>query len=281
MNLQPEDKQKWGSLFASHEEVLQSSYLPYISNQRKATVVARREFDKISQTDHGITADIHVLEMFLVRPFPRLIKYPCLLRDLRNRTEADEKSQADLTSGIEVLERVLGQANAAIELDLRNEAVENLCASVEDWKGLQLENFGELVLFGEYSVTRGGAGRKQYKVYLFERILLICKDVTAANKSGDQAPYGQGDATQSKNTNNDAIVVLRGRIFMKNLTEVERLVSEAIEGPREYRVNITYEAGKVPESLSLLFTNEAIMDKWYTAIDVLRRSSDRLEITPK
>jgi hypothetical protein len=81
MNLQPEDKQKWGSLFAMHKQTF-GAHIQYIAHQRRATIAARREFGKISQIDHEITADINTLEMYLVRPFPRLglLQFPLLLK---------------------------------------------------------------------------------------------------------------------------------------------------------------------------------------------------------
>jgi hypothetical protein len=68
---------------------------------------------------------------------------------------------------------------------------------------------------------------KQYTIYLFERILLCCKEV-APNKSKDKimgAPKDKKDKKdkKSKESSKNMKLQLKGRIFMTNVTEVVSL----------------------------------------------------------
>jgi cell division control protein 24 len=64
---------------------------------------------------------------------------------------------------------------------------------------------------------------EQYTIYLFERILLCCKELNP-NKSKDKIMGTQKDKKDKKDKrregNKNAKLVLKGRIFMSNVTEV-------------------------------------------------------------
>jgi cell division control protein 24 len=78
-NSQPDSRQEWGLTFVNYEEAF-SIYQPFIANQRKAAIIAKREFDKISLADHPVVVDFNTLDGFLLKPMQRLIKYPQLLK---------------------------------------------------------------------------------------------------------------------------------------------------------------------------------------------------------
>ena len=60
-----------------------------------------------------------------------------------------------MTAGIEASSRVLHQANAAVDRELRSEALADLCARVDDWKNHRVDQFGELLLHGQFPVVTG------------------------------------------------------------------------------------------------------------------------------
>lgn len=242
-----------------------------------------------------------------------------------------------MTSGIEAANRVLKEANDAVDQELRREAREDMEARVEDWKNHQIDQFGDLLLHGHFPVVNGKSdGQKevrtksskrfqfsfssdskrkaqesrqsepssperksdsnqwefvsspqspekfsggydqrqdspvdiedraldrflpnmifhqlqgydretgspllakqyadmtgitapvytQYTIYLFERILLCCKEVNP-NKSKDKYMGGnqkdKKDKSRGKEPNKNAKLQLKGRIFMTNVTEV-------------------------------------------------------------
>lgn len=77
-----------------------------------------------------------------------------LLQDLAKKCE-DEATKADLVAGVDAAERVLTKANEAVNRDLLDEAMEELKFRVDDWKNHRMEQFGNLLQHGVYSVATG------------------------------------------------------------------------------------------------------------------------------
>ena len=67
----------------------------------------------------------------------------------------DEATRADLSAGIASAERVLQKANEAVDRDLLGEAVNDLVSRVEDWKKHRVDQFGDLLMHGVYTVVTG------------------------------------------------------------------------------------------------------------------------------
>ncbi|KAM0152199.1 hypothetical protein ACHAQE_008157 [Botrytis cinerea] len=285
-NSQPVDKQEWGLPFRNYEEAF-GIYQPFIANQRKAASIAKDNFDKITMADHPVVVDFNTLDGFLLKPMQRLVKYPLLLKDLRDKTNASDEAKEDLTLGIEASNRVLHQANAAVDRELRGEALLDLCGRVDDWKNHRVDHFGDLILHGHFPVVTGKSDvqkevhfplsprqnsaktyePEQYTIYLFERILLCCKEVNP-NKSKDKLMGNQKDKKDRKDKNKikekdkNAKLQLKGRIFMTNVTDV---VSSA--KPGSYTVQIYWKGDPGVENFVIRFSNEETMKKWYEGVD--------------
>jgi hypothetical protein len=74
----------------------------------------------------------------------------------------------DLAGAIEIIQSILHQANASIAREEREDALLDLNDRVEDWKSLRIESFGELMMFGTFSVLKGdGGGKDQEKEVSF------------------------------------------------------------------------------------------------------------------
>jgi hypothetical protein len=70
----------------------------------------------------------------------------------------------DLAGAIETIQSILQQANTSIAREEREDALLDLQDRVEDWKSLRVDSFGELMLFGTFSVLKGdGGGKDQEK----------------------------------------------------------------------------------------------------------------------
>jgi cell division control protein 24 len=80
---------------------------------------------------------------------------------------------------------------------------------------------------------------QQYTIYLFERILLCCKEVNP-NKSKDKLMGTQKekkdkkDKNKTKEPNRNAKLQLKGRIFMTNVTEVVSLAKQGNAGNNSF-----------------------------------------------
>ena len=110
--------------------------------------------------------------------------------------------------------------------------MKNLQSRIDDWKGHHLENFGELLLDDIFVVTKSDIDR-EYHVFLFEKIILCCKEAPSMALNGRSKvgksnsllkkqvappplslPGGVGQPVK-KNTQ----LLLKGRIFLGNVTQ--------------------------------------------------------------
>ncbi|KAF1984226.1 hypothetical protein K402DRAFT_413984 [Aulographum hederae CBS 113979] len=258
-NAQPEEEQNWGKLFVLYRDAFKV-YEPYIANQKRCEEVAMREFDKLRET--GGSSEMRqmvesptVFSSFLLKPFQRLAKYPLLLKELRDKGGLDEDRKNDISIGIEAASDVLLRTNAAVDREERAEAVEELRTRVEDWKGHRIEGFGELLMHGMFTVLKGDSinpkdPEREYKIYLFEMILLCCKEVKADRQKKKVKPRLQ----------------LKGRIFMQNVTETISLGK-----PGSYTCQIFWKGDPGIENFVIKFQTEEAMKKWAAQVDTQRR----------
>ncbi|KAJ3471891.1 hypothetical protein MRS44_001990 [Fusarium solani] len=263
-NSMPATNQRWGSPFVMHEDAF-DIYQPFIANQRKAAQIANQVFDKIQQSEHPVATDFNTLDGFLLKPMQRLVKYPLLLKDLNKKTE-DEETKADLVNGCEAAERVLHKANDAVNRDLLDEALEDLTNRVEDWKSHKVEQFGNLLLHGVYGVITGKTDQeKDYEIYLFECILLCCKEISP-NKSKDKKDKSRSSGPKVRNKN--AKLQLKGRIFMTNVTDVV-----SFSKPGNHSVQIWWKGDPGVENFTIKFLNEETLKKWVVALESQRKNN--------
>lgn len=304
-NDKPEEEQNWGGLFVLYKDAFKV-YEPYIANQKKCEEVATLHFTQLKMVKckpelRSMVDSQTVLTSFLLKPFQRLSKYPLLLRELRDKGDLDELLKADIDAGIAAAQGALLAANAAVDREERNEAVHELRERVEDWKGHRLDAFGELLLHGTFSVIKGDPttskeqerevtgsfifrnGKEivltetQYKIYLFENILLCCKEMQAAKKKniGKQLQDKKGRPK----------LQLKGRIFMQNVTDTivtskpggyqttrdisGREVTMADVG--SYTCQIFWKGDPGIEFFTIRFTTEETLRKWAEQVEAQRR----------
>ena len=82
------------------------------------------------------------------------------VQDLENQGNYDEIHLADLVEGRLAAQSILARADEALGKEYRNEAVSELQSRVEDWKGHRIDHFGELLLFGSYTVLKGEGAKE-------------------------------------------------------------------------------------------------------------------------
>lgn len=255
-----EDDQNWGQLFIRYKEPFRQ-YEPFIANQRRCETTCAKEWANMrasarSPLMHQMLENPTILNGFLIKPFQRLTKYPMLLKDLEKQTK-DEVLKRDIHVAIGIIQDVLNQADASIDKESREEAVVDLQDRVDDMKGVNLSQMGELLLTGTFTVlkddktnTLSRNEEKEYHIYLFSRILIMCKDLNAqkAKKRGVSAVSARGKPRIS----------IKGRIFFTNITEMKTTTS-----PGNYLLKITWKAeeGKV-EDFVIKFRNEDLLRKW-------------------
>ena len=107
---------------------------------------------------------------------------------MRNKGGLDEDKREDLLNGADAASSILQRANEAVAKEQRLAAVSELQSRVEDWKGHQIDHFGELLLFGDYTVVKGeGAKEVEREV----RIRIIHNAMTPKCRSLARLATGQ------------------------------------------------------------------------------------------
>ncbi|KIV80052.1 hypothetical protein PV11_07582 [Exophiala sideris] len=271
-NETPDEQQNWGQLFVHYKDPFRQ-YEPFIANQRKCETTCQQEWDRMVEKArtplaHQMLANSTILNGFLLKPFQRLTKYPLLLKDLQNQT-SDEHLKSDLTDAIAIIQDVLMQADASIDKETRDDALLDLQERIDDWKQLQVNGFGELLLLGTFNVMKDSGMRsdeKEYHIYLFSRILIMCKDVNAnkpKNRLANNKPALSRNGKPKMN--------LKGRIYFTNVISV---TSQSTPG--HYALQISWKGEAATETFNIKFKNDDTLQKWHTMIET-QRSSCMLE----
>jgi len=124
-----------------------------------------------------------------------------------------------------------------------------LQSRVEDWKGHHLENFGDLLLDDIFVVTKSDIDR-EYHVFLFEKIILCCKEATAQPTKGGKGQNKNSSILKKQGTptplslpggvgktQKDTPLLLKGRIFLGNVTQAIPVPARA--SPSEFAIFYT------------------------------------------
>ncbi|USW51993.1 Putative DH domain, PB1 domain, pleckstrin domain, PH-like domain superfamily [Septoria linicola] len=278
-NALPEEEQNWGKLFLLYCEAFKV-YEPYIANQRKCEKTVIAEFGKLKDAGGSLEMRQMVesptaLHSFLMKPFQRLTKYPLLLEQLHKKGDLDEERKQDLVNGIQASTSVLTSTNRAVDQEEKREAVQELKTRVEDWKGHRVEGFGDLLLYGTFTVLKsenlanGKDGERQYHVYLFETILLCCKNIDPSK------PKNKLSNKPMVDNKGKPKLQLKGRIFMQNVTDLVSLAKPGMQSPTALRIRtderIFWKGDPSIENFIIRFTTEETLRKWAQQIEVQRR----------
>lgn len=158
--------------------------------------------------------------------FPRLCAHPDprfpQSQQLLKNTPDTFPYYDELKAGLESVMRVTDKVNEEKRRQDNAQAVTDLAHRVEDWKGHDLSSFGQLLLHENFVVIKSD-NEREYSVYLFERIILCCKEVVAQGKKDKKSnSILKRPASQRVNK-----LQLKGRIFVNNVTAASPLQSRS------------------------------------------------------
>ncbi|KAJ6609885.1 hypothetical protein B0H10DRAFT_1812724 [Mycena sp. CBHHK59/15] len=279
--------QRWGQHFLQAEEEF-SVYEPYCANYTNASELMLANEQNLSALNHLINVKGE-LPAFLIKPIQRVCKYPLLLDSLiKASSAAGYQHFEELKIGSEAAKRITDKINEAQRRAENDQTVKSLQTRVDDWKGHHLENFGELLLDDIFVVTKSDIDR-EYHVFLFEKIILCCKEALGVPPNGRKVsksnsilkkqsaptalslPGGVGQP-QKRNTP----LLLKGRIFLGNVTQAvpvspRNSTSSAI--PTQYPLAVWWKGDDDLEFFTLRCRREDQMRQWEAQINRLIRES--------
>ncbi|EGG05447.1 uncharacterized protein MELLADRAFT_88045 [Melampsora larici-populina 98AG31] len=262
----PHEDQRFGHLFATMEEHF-VCYEPFCANFASASQLAQDENAALSKVSEILDPN-YELPTFLIKPVQRICKYPLLLQQLVKHSDPKGPFFEELKEGLASITRVTDAVNETTRQRENELAVNDLKERVEDWKGHELSSFGALVLEDTFTVVKNDSER-EYHVYLFERIILCCKEVgikldKKASKQSMSLKKSQANLVngpKKKNTQQ-----LKGRIFIANVMSANPrpVPPGCINNPN--LLQVTWRGDISEEYFSIKCRTEEQLKKWQAAI---------------
>ncbi|MBW0530487.1 hypothetical protein O181_070202 [Austropuccinia psidii MF-1] len=264
----PPDDQRFGHLFTTLEDLF-SCYEPFCANFASASQLAQDENAALMQVADILDPN-YELPTFLIKPVQRICKYPLLLQQLVKHSNPNGPYYDELREGLASIARVTDGVNETTRQRENELAVNDLKERVEDWKGHDLTTFGQLVLEDTFTVVKNESER-EYHVYLFERIILCCKEVgskldkkaskqSMSLKKSSQINNSHLSGAKRKNTQQ-----LKGRIFIANVMSATPRPTPP-GSHNHYLLQVTWRGDISEEYFSIKCRTEEQLKKWQAAI---------------
>lgn len=245
-------------------------YWPFCSNYARAIEVVTQEAANIQRLkglpgSEGCYLDpAYELPAFLIKPVQRICKYPLLLEQLLKKSDPAGPYYEELRQGLAIVQRGAVQVNEVSREQENIQLVKDLDARVEDWKTHNPELFGPLHLSENFVVAKGDT-EKEYVVYLFQKILLCCKEVLPApikksSKSNSLLKQKTNSLSQKKPK---TTLQLKGRIFVYNITNCAAGPAQFPSGAVPHSLTVQWDGDSGVESFTLRCKNEEQMKQWH------------------
>ncbi|GAA5915579.1 uncharacterized protein JCM6883_004237 [Sporobolomyces salmoneus] len=249
-------QQRFGHLFLLSEENF-ACYEPYCANLTTAQDLAIAENAALSKLSH-VLDPVSELAPLLIKPVQRICKYPLLLSTLLKNTPTTNPYYDELKAGLESIMRVTDRVNEEKRRKENLQAVEDLGRRVEDWKGHDINSFGDLLLQENFIVIKND-NEREYQVYLFERIICCCKEVGAVGKK-DKKSNSILKRPPSQRINK---LQLKGRIFVNNITGASQIHHRS----GQYLLEVRWRGDTNEEAFTIKCRTEELLKQWQKAIN--------------
>ena len=148
---------------------------------------------------------------------------------------------------------------ALIDRSEKELALLDLKDRIDDWKGHNINEFGDLLLWDNLLITKPKNIGRTYQTYLFERILLLCCTYSKAIAKSWKLSKHSGADQQLQ------YLRLKGRIFIKNIID---MTSASIKGYN--MVQIFFRGSSGIESFKMHFDKPDDMTIWSDCLDQRR-----------
>ncbi|WVW86111.1 hypothetical protein I302_108151 [Kwoniella bestiolae CBS 10118] len=221
----------WGRPFITSEAEF-DCYGPYCANYLDAITVVNEQMPNLLRGQE-LPADERPcldpqreLQAFMIKPIQRITKYGLLLDAILHATAKHEYPfRPELEEASAAVKRIAASINEVTDFKAKQATVRELMDRVEDWKGHELDKFGDLWLDDHFTVTKADQPR-EYHVFLFEKMMLCCKEVMPERKkSSKNSSMLRKDKTISKSMEKRKLA-LKGRIFVSNINRAALLPPE-------------------------------------------------------
>lgn len=249
----PQADQRFGTLFLQMEEEF-AVYEPFCGNYAVASDIVVEEASNLMKMTN-VLEPTHALPALLIKPVQRICKYPLLLGELIKYTDSGAAYLlGDLTAGRDAIKRVADRVNEERRRQDNAATVVDLTLRVLDWKGHRLDSFGPLLLSEKFVMVTQDFER-ELTVYLFQKIILLCKESGSGKKLSGSASQLFQRASKTPNSRRGSLH-LKGRIYTSSVTGV---INSSSNGQCTLKV---FWADAEMESFSLQCRNEEQLNLW-------------------
>ncbi|KAK4048435.1 Guanine nucleotide exchange factor for Cdc42p [Microbotryomycetes sp. JL201] len=250
----PPEEQRFGHLFIQMEDHF-SVYQPYCANLTAAQDLAIAENAALSQMSN-VLDPVSELAPLLIKPVQRICKYPLLLSTLLKNTPPTMPHHSELQEGLASIMRVTDRVNETKRKEDNRQAVLDLSRRVEDWKGHDITSFGDLLLQETFFVIKNESER-EYNVYLFERIILCCKENNVAGKKSSKS----NSIAKKPQARKPSTLQLKGRIFVNNVTGATPYVRQG-----QCLLEVRWRGDVAEEAFTIKCRTEELLRQWQKGI---------------
>ncbi|KAJ2339374.1 Guanine nucleotide exchange factor for Cdc42p, partial [Coemansia sp. RSA 2673] len=251
---QPPEDQHFGAVFVNMKEGFMV-YEPYCANYTRASKLCIAEEESLKALSHIIEPHYELPSM-LIKPVQRICKYPMIMEELTKFYDKTSPIYTELREGITAINSIVEQVNEAERKEGNLAVVGDLEDRVEDWKGYSISTFGELFLHDSFVMSTTDV-KRELLIYLFENILICCKEVNEKERRRNQKH--KSNALQ-----------LKGRIFLFSIHSV-------VDTSRDGQLSLTiYWRDVVMENFSLACRTEDQLKLWKSTMErLITRTKER------
>ncbi|CAK9435308.1 uncharacterized protein LODBEIA_P57270 [Lodderomyces beijingensis] len=290
----PVKYQRIGSVFIHASLGPFRAYVPWTIGQLTAIDLINKENANLKRSSSLIDPGFE-LQSYILKPIQRLCKYPLLLKELIKTTtpessngEPADSQASELHVARSAMKEVANQVNEAQRRAENVEVLRKLMERVNNWKGFNLRDQGELLHHGIVRV-KDAENEKEYVAYLFEKIIFFFKEVGtekekpdkknkfgSRKKSSSTVSQSTANLLESLNGKNDRTPLeLRGRVY---ISEIYNISPHSSNG---YTLVIAWSGKKESGSFTLKYRSEEARAQWEQCLRSLKTSEMNNHISRK
>ncbi|RCH81666.1 hypothetical protein CU098_004851, partial [Rhizopus stolonifer] len=263
-------EQNFGQIFIDAEEKF-TVYEPFCANFQIIQDLVIQESHKLQKLAHIMSPD-YELPAMLIKPVQRLCKYPLLLQQLIKSTPEDWCYAEINKKGLEAMERVTKNVNETKRIQENSMVIQDLKKKivVEDGTECLLDKFGSLLLHDKLILQKADSEHtKEMAVFLFQKVILMCKEVKDVNKN----------SISIKKRRKEGTLIVRGRVPMSRIDHVKGYSNQI----GQHILNVTWNEKDVNQTIQLKCRNDELLKQWLNTIIEIKASSkvDLLPATPQ
>ncbi|KAG7661494.1 CDC24 [[Candida] subhashii] len=268
--------QRIGSVFIHASIGPFKAYELWSTGQLTAIDLIQREASNLRKSSSLLDPGFE-LQAYILKPIQRLCKYPLLLKELiKHSTPEEQTAFNELLVARNAIKDVANQVNEAQRRAENKQYLDKLRTRVQNWRGFDLDNQGELLYFCKVGV-RDAENEREYVAYLFEKIIFFFIEVVDKEKekrSKFTRKKSTGTNSMSNSTVNlldtlnsrDTPLELKGRVY---ISEVYNITTSPNQG---YMLIISWSGKKESGSFTLRYPTEESRNQWEQCLRNLKTS---------